>query len=145
MDIRTHRRPIRSTTRIDPVSDIQLQTMRHHSRRLQSQEKIGGGRIASKRAARLRLEREAERERLTVKDRTPAAIERRMEQLRRRPRRRTPASRLPNPVTVVTTFLANPVQRFWLVCNLACAGFLVGTSMIYLLLILPLMKDILGY
>jgi len=93
-----------------------------------------GGRDASKFYARRRLERDAVREKLRLKEIEPKAIEKMLAEVRAKPRRRAPC---PNPITLAAKFLRDPVLRFWLGCNLCCAGMLMGVVTLFLILFYP--------
>ena len=49
------------------------------------------------------------------------------------------------PVRCIVYFATNPVARFWLVCNIVFVGALSIISVVYLLLIFPIMRGLFDY
>ena len=50
-----------------------------------------------------------------------------------------------NPVRCIIYFATNPVARFWLVCNIVFVAALTVISVIYLLVIFPMMRGLFNY
>ena len=75
------------------------------------------------------IQREKDAERVRIAKAMPKAIEAALTAQRERMKRRKRVQAVcPNPVRGVRTFLANPVTRFWLGCNLCCTAFLFLVS-----------------
>lgn len=88
-----------------------------------------GGSMASRHYAGLRIAKENKRERQQIEDNLPKNIELRLRAQRERRftrRKRGPLSRIPNPMRKIRSFLADPVTRFWLGCNI-CTVFMLFT------------------
>lgn len=99
-----------------------------------------GGRAASKYYARLRAERDQEREKQRQAQNTPKAIEARLRNTRAlRSRRRGWTSGLPSPVRATRRFLADPVTRFWLGCNVCTVLVVFGGSALFMIYLYPMM------
>ena len=104
------------------------------------------GRNASRYFASLSAHREQEKERLRQEQNTPKAVERMLKEMRSRPRRRIPLSRLPNPIIAAQSFLADPVTRFWLGCNICVTMFIFGGFVMFMLLLYPVsLRPVLKY
>ena len=97
------------------------------------------GRNASRYYAAKRVERDQEREKLRQEQSTPKAIEKMLKDVRSRPRRRGPVSSCPNPISIAHSFLADPVTRFWLVCNLCTVIILFTGSVLFMTILYPVL------
>jgi hypothetical protein len=97
------------------------------------------GSNASRYYAAKRAEREKEREKLRIEQSTPKAIENMLKTARqqRQSRRKGPVGNLPNPIAAARSFVANPVTRFWLACNLCLLLVLFAGSVLFLSLVYP--------
>lgn len=99
-----------------------------------------GGHVASKYYAEKRAMRERELDKQRVAAATPKNIEKALQEHRARSRRRgKTVSIFPNPVRGVRSFLADPVTRFWLGCNLCCTFTLFATTFIFMVFLYPLL------
>lgn len=99
-----------------------------------------GGHVAAKYYGEKRAVREREREKQRVAAATPKNIEKVLQEQRARSKRRKKTvSMCPNPVRGVRRFLANPVTRFWLGCNVCCVLFLFSAAFIMMTFIYPLL------
>jgi hypothetical protein len=97
-----------------------------------------GGHLASLAQGAKELERERERERRNIVARTPQNIEKALrEQAERFRHRRRVKAVCPNPYRHVRSFLADPVTRFWLGCNMCCFIALFVGSILFMTLIYP--------
>ena len=94
---------------------------------------------ASRYYAGLRIARQQETEKLRLAQRTPKAIEASLAEARARPRRRGPFSHLPNPAAKARKFLADPVTRFWLGCNICTILLLFTASVLFMLFLYPIL------
>ena len=107
------------------------------------------GRAASLYYAGLRIAREQNHQRLREEANLPKNIERSLQLQRdRRQSRRTrgPLSRLPNPVAKARSFLADPVTRFWLVCNVCTLITLFSSFFLFMTFLYPsLLRPVLKY
>ena len=96
------------------------------------------GSNATRYYAAKRAEREKEREKLRIEQSTPKAIENMLKTARQRQsRRKGPVANLPNPVTAARSFVANPVTRFWLACNVSLLLVLFAGSVLFMSLVYP--------
>lgn len=98
------------------------------------------GSNASRHYAAKRADREKEREKLRIEQSTPKAIENMLKtarQQQRQSRRKGPVGNLPNPVAAARSFVANPVTRFWLACNLCLLLVLFAGSVLFMSLVYP--------
>ena len=113
-------------------------------------KELGRGRIASKGTARMQLERarmtrDAEHLakqaeiKIMSKPRTKAQKAQRAKDAKKEERA------FLNPVRCIVYFATNPVARFWLVCNIVFVGALSIISVVYLLLIFPIMRGLYDY
>ena len=113
-------------------------------------KELGRGRIASKGTARMQLERarmtrDAEHLakqaeiKIMSKPRTKAQKAQRAKDAKKEERA------FLNPVRCIVYFATNPVARFWLVCNIVFVGALTVISVVYLLLIFPIMRGLFDY
>ena len=111
---------------------------------------LGSGRIASKGTARVLLERERMRRerafkehqeqiRLMSKPRTKEQKAKRAKEAKKEERS------IFNPIRCIIYFCTNPVARFWLVCNIVFVAALTVISVVYLLLIFPMMRGLFNY
>ena len=50
-----------------------------------------------------------------------------------------------NPIRCIIFFCTNPVARFWLVCNICFVFGLTTFSIIYLVMIFPMMRGLFNY
>ena len=98
-----------------------------------------GGHVAAAYYGQRRAIREREREKQRIAAATPKNIEKALQEQRARSKRhKKTVSMCPNPVRSVRKFLADPVTRFWLGCNLFCVLFLFTLSFVFMSFIYPL-------
>ena len=98
-----------------------------------------GGHVAAAYYGQRRAIREREREKQRIAAATPKNIEKALQEQRARSKRhKKTVSMCPNPVRSVRKFLADPVTRFWLGCNLFCILFLFTLSFVFMSFIYPL-------
>ena len=128
---------------VDGGVEMEIRVNKRRHARIDPVDAKNGGRIASKAAAQISMERKEERRRLTAIDNSPSEIDKRFAAIRAK-RRGAPRG-APTPLSLARKFLSDPVQRFWLVCNCCCAGMLVLISLLYLYFIFPLMRPLFNY
>ena len=103
-----------------------------------SNTRLPGGFVASRMRAQKEIKREKDREELRLKAATPKAIEEALREQRERARRRKRVKAIcPNPYRMVRAFLADPVTRFWLGCNLCCTFLMFFLSFGFMWAIYP--------
>ena len=95
------------------------------------------GRNASRYYAHKGIERDQAREKLRQEENTPKAIEKTLKEYRARPHRRGPLARCPNPLAAARSFLADPVTRFWLGCNVCTVLILFTSSVLFMIFLYP--------
>ena len=136
------------------MDDIRVSRTRHRvhptgcscSSTSSSQGSQLSGVYASRYYASLRNAREREREQVRLSERTPKAIEAALAEARARPRRHGPFSNWSNPFGKARSFLADPVTRFWLGCNICTLLLLFSVTILFMLFLYPvLLRPIVKY
>ena len=127
----------------DDLAGIEMQTRapRHsfaHMQMVDTPSRRLTGANASRHYASKRVERDQALEKQRQQQNTPKAIEAMLKAARTRPRRRGPLSRLPNPVAKARRFLADPVTRFLLGCNVCAVLTLFGGSALFMIYVYPI-------
>ena len=98
-----------------------------------------GGFIASRNYAQRAISRESHKEKLRLAAATPKAVEAALKEQRERARRRKRVKTIcPNPVSSARHFLANPVTRFWLGCNLCFTICIFVGSFLFMNILYPI-------
>lgn len=100
-----------------------------------------GGFVASKLFARRFVAREKERENVRLHESTAEEIEKRMTADRQR-RQRAFKVGVANPFVLTYQFFANPVLRFWCLCNVCCAISSFASVVLFMLLVYPMFRSI---
>ena len=96
-----------------------------------------GGFVANAYYGRRDAERDQVRDERRVNEAMPKYIESVLKEQRNRMRRRRKVQATCSPIRRVRRFIADPVTRFWLGCNLCCFGSLFLMSFLFMTLLYP--------